>query len=115
MSDYNQTRDAAGVITSRFGNMLRNLSDEQEEHRMENNMDVSDVIKNVMGTSAAVEIMNELVLATLVSSRDTCIAERDRLKDITDQRDMTDYEAEDWSCLVFDIYAFNRVIEYYGG
>lgn len=115
MSDYNQTRNTSGVIASRFSQMLRNLSDEQEEHRMENNMDVSDVIKNVMGTTAAVEILNELVLATLVSSRDTCIAERDRLKDITARRDMTDCETEDWSCLVFDIYAFNRVIEYYGG
>lgn len=31
MTDYNQTRDAAGVITTRFENMLRNLSDDYEE------------------------------------------------------------------------------------
>lgn len=31
MSDYNQTRDAAEVITSRFSNMLRNLKDDYEE------------------------------------------------------------------------------------
>ena len=31
MSDYKQTRDAAGVITSRFDKMLRNLTDEYEE------------------------------------------------------------------------------------
>ena len=31
MSDYKQTRDAAGVITSRFDKMLRNLSDDYED------------------------------------------------------------------------------------
>ena len=31
MSDYNQTRDAAGTITSRFANMLRDLQDDYEE------------------------------------------------------------------------------------
>lgn len=31
MSDYNQTRDAAGMITSRFSKMLKNLQDDYEE------------------------------------------------------------------------------------
>lgn len=31
MSDYNQTRDAAGKITSRFSTMLKNLGDEYED------------------------------------------------------------------------------------
>jgi hypothetical protein len=31
MSDYQQTRDAAGKITTRFDRMLRNLMDECEE------------------------------------------------------------------------------------
>lgn len=31
MSDYKQTRDAAGIITSRFANMLKNLQDDYEE------------------------------------------------------------------------------------
>ena len=31
MSDYKQTRDASGVITSRFANMLRNLKDDYED------------------------------------------------------------------------------------
>jgi len=31
MSDYKQTRDAAGIITSRFSNMLKNLQDDYEE------------------------------------------------------------------------------------
>ena len=31
MSDYNQTRDAAGMVTSRFDKMLRNLTDDYED------------------------------------------------------------------------------------
>jgi len=31
MSDYKQTRDFAGVVTTRFSKMLRNLSDDIEE------------------------------------------------------------------------------------
>jgi hypothetical protein len=31
MTDYNQTRDAAGMITSRFSTMLKNLQDEYED------------------------------------------------------------------------------------
>lgn len=31
MSDYNQTRDAAGNITSRFSKMLKNLQDDYED------------------------------------------------------------------------------------
>ena len=30
-SDYKQTRDAAGIITSRFDKMLRNLTDDYED------------------------------------------------------------------------------------
>lgn len=31
MTDYKQTRDAAGIITSRFTNMLKNLQEDYEE------------------------------------------------------------------------------------
>lgn len=31
MSDYKQTRDAAGIITTRFDRMLRNLRDDYED------------------------------------------------------------------------------------
>ena len=31
MTDYNQTRDAAGKITSRFNKMLHNLAEDYEE------------------------------------------------------------------------------------
>ena len=78
-------------------------------------MKVTDVLVNVLQTNAAVEIMNELVLATLIRSRDTCIEARDRLDAIIIQRDLKPHEEEDWVCLVQDIQALNRVIDYYGG
>ena len=78
-------------------------------------MNVQEALINVLQTNAAVEIMNEIVLATLISSRDTCVVERDKLNAIKVHRDLKPHEAEDWACLVFDIQALNRVIEYYGG
>jgi len=78
-------------------------------------MKVTDVLVNVLQTNAAVEIMNELVLATLISSRDTCIEARDKLNAIKVHREWRPHEAKDWACLVFDIHALNRVIDYYGG
>lgn len=78
-------------------------------------MKLTDVLVNVLQTNAAVEIMNELVLATLISSRDTCIEARSRLDDIMINRELKPHEEEDWLCLVQDIQALNRVIDYYGG
>ena len=78
-------------------------------------MNVQEVMANVLSTNAAVEIMNELVLATLISSRDTCVEARDRLQKLRNTRELKLHEEEDWECLIFDIQALNRVIDYYGG
>jgi hypothetical protein len=78
-------------------------------------MNVQETFMNVLQTNAAVEIMNELVLATLISSRDTCIEARDKLQRIQNTRKLKPHEEEDWKCLIFDIHALNRVIDYYGG
>lgn len=78
-------------------------------------MKVSDVLANVLQTNAAVELMNELVLATLISSRNISVSERDRLDAIKAYRELKPHEEEDWACLVQDIQAINRVIDYYGG
>ena len=78
-------------------------------------MDVSDVLKNVLQTHSAVEIMNEIVLAALKSSRDTCIEMRLRLDGNRSTDHLSDFEMEDWTSLVLDIAALNRVIDYYGG
>lgn len=78
-------------------------------------MKVSDVLANVLQTNAAVELMNELVLATLISSRNISVSERERLDAIKAYRELKPHEDEDWVCLVQDIQAINRVIDYYGG
>jgi hypothetical protein len=78
-------------------------------------MNVQETLMNVLQTNAAVEIINELVLSALISSRDTCIVERARLDNIAKNRKLHEHEEMDWECLVQDIHALNRVIEYYGG
>ena len=78
-------------------------------------MNVSEVLKNLAGTSAAVEIMNEIVLGVLTSSRETLILERERLDEIAKTRPLSDFEQEDWEMIVQDIVAIDRVIDYYGG
>ena len=77
-------------------------------------MDVKEILTDVLQSSAAVEIMNEVVLATLKSSRDTCIEMRLRLDGGRGTDHLTDVEMEDWQSLVLDILALDRVIEYYG-
>ena len=77
-------------------------------------MNVQETFMNVLQTNAAVEIMNELVLATLISSRDTCIEARDKLQRIQNTRKLKPHEEEDRKSLIFDIHALNLVIDYYG-
>jgi len=78
-------------------------------------MNVPDIIRNALQTSAAVEIMNEVVLATLRSSRETCAEMRLRLDGDRGTDHLTDTQMEDWQSLVLDIAALDRVIDYYGG
>ena len=78
-------------------------------------MNVHDILKNALQTSAAVDIMNEIVLATLISSRETCIEMRELLDANRSVDHLTDAEMEDWKTIVLDIAALDRVIDYYGG
>ena len=79
-------------------------------------MNVPDILKNALQTSAAVEIMNEVVLATLNSSRETCIEMRELLEAKRDRKGRwSSSEEQDWASLVLDIAALDRVIDYYGG
>ena len=79
-------------------------------------MDVKDVMKGVMQSNAAVELMNEIVLSALASSRDTCVEMRELIEAKRDRNGLwSTPEAEDWESLVQDIAALNRVIDYYGG
>ncbi len=78
-------------------------------------MDVKETLTGVLQTNAAVEIMNEIVLHALQSSRDTCVEMRLLLDGARSTDHLTDLEMEDWTSLVLDIAALNRVIDYYGG
>ena len=78
-------------------------------------MNVLETLTNVLQTSAAVEIMNEVVLATLKSSRETCIEMRKELDFKVGTGNATEAQMKDWESLVQDIAALNRVIDYYGG
>ena len=78
-------------------------------------MNVNDILNNVLQTSAAVEITNEIVLLALQSSRDTCTELRKELDFKVGTGDATESETKDWEELVQDMAALNRVIDYYGG
>jgi len=78
-------------------------------------MDINKIMRNVMGTQSALELMNELVLATLQSSRESCIEVRERLDAKRSTGKLTDIAMEDWQMVVLDIAALDRVIDYYGG
>jgi hypothetical protein len=79
-------------------------------------MDVKETLTGVLKTDAAVEIMNEIVLHALQSSRDICVEMRELLEAKRDRKGRwSSAEAQDWESLVLDIAALNRVIDYYGG
>ena len=78
-------------------------------------MDVKDVMLSLIQSNAAVEAVNEMVLAALQSSRDTCVEMRLLLDGDRNTDHLTDLQMEDWESLVLDIAALDRVIDYYGG
>ena len=79
-------------------------------------MDVKETLTDVLQTNAAVEIMNEIVIHALQSSRDTCAEMRELLEAKRDRKGLwSSSEEQDWASLVLDIAALDRVIDYYGG
>ena len=78
-------------------------------------MDVKEVMLSVLQTNAAVEIMNEIVIHALQSSRDMCTELREELDFKVGTGNATEAQMKDWESLVQDIAALNRVIDYYAG
>lgn len=78
-------------------------------------MDVKEVMKNVLQTTAAAEIINEIMWFTLKGSLETCVEMRQELDIIVSMGEATEVEMEDWERLAQDIAALERVIDYYGG
>ena len=74
-----------------------------------------ELLGDALETEAAHNLLDHIVLGKLKSSRDMAIAERDRLNAIKVHRELKEHEEKDWVEIVFDIHAFNRVIECYGG
>lgn len=77
-------------------------------------MNVQQIMTKVLQTNAAVEIMNELVIATLQSSKETLVLERERLDKFRLERPLRPYEETDWTEIVQDIVAIDRLLNYYG-
>ena len=75
-------------------------------------MNAVDIIMTAMKTNAGFEFLNEIVIAALEDARNNCVEERERLDKLEYKMP---HQQEDWECLVQDIHALNRVIEYYGG
>lgn len=78
-------------------------------------MNLKDAILSVVQSNAAEEVVNEMVLAALQSSRDTCIELREEIDLAASTGNATEPQMKDWESLVQDIVALNRVIDYYGG
>ncbi len=78
-------------------------------------MDVKEVMLSVLQTTAALEVVNEIVWNALKGSRDVCIELREELDLKVSMGEATVVQMIDWECLVKDIEALERVIEYYGG
>ena len=78
-------------------------------------MKMIDLLGDVLETEAMHDLLDHVVLGKLKSSLDSCIIERERLDNIKKNRKLFDHEEADWECLVQDIHALNRVIDYYGG
>lgn len=78
-------------------------------------MDAKKVLSDVLQSNAAVEIMNELVAATLKSSRECLFVELKRFSDIKKERPLSYIERDDEETIKEDIEAINRTIDYYGG
>lgn len=76
-------------------------------------MKVIDLLAKTLEHEAVWELIDHLVIERLKETRDLCITERDRLNVIRAHREWKPHEAEDWTSLVFDIQALERVIDYY--
>jgi hypothetical protein len=74
-----------------------------------------ELLGDALETETAHNLVDHILLGKLRATRDYCIEERDRLNAVRIHREWRPHEAEDWTELVFDIQALNRVIDYYGG
>ncbi len=77
-------------------------------------MKIIELLGNALESEAMHDLLDHVVLGKLRSSLDNCVVERERLDNIKANRELKPHEEEDWNCVVQDIHALNRVIDYYG-
>jgi hypothetical protein len=76
-------------------------------------MKVIDLLAKTLEHEAVWELIDHLVIERLKETRDMCEKERDRLISIHNTRGLRKHEEDDWYCVVLDIQALQRVIDYY--
>lgn len=80
----------------------------------EKEMNVIDLLTKALNTEATWDLLDNVVILRLKESRDLFVKERERLDNIAKNRELQAHEHEDWTSLVQDIVALNRVMEIYG-
>lgn len=78
-------------------------------------MKMADLLDDIFESEAMLNLLDIIVNKRIQASRDMCVEERKRLDDLKNQRELESQEEQDWVCLVQDIAALDRVIDYYGG
>ena len=73
-----------------------------------------ELIMKAFDTEAGWDLLDNLTVLRLKESRDLFIKERERLDNIKLNHELKPHEEQDWTSLVQDIAAINRVLEIYG-
>lgn len=73
-----------------------------------------ELVMKAFDSEAGEDLLENIVVFRLKESRDLFIKERERLDNIKVNRELKPHEEEDWTSLVQDIAALNRVLEIYG-
>ena len=73
-----------------------------------------ELVMKAFDSEAGWDLLDNLMVLRLKESRDLFIKERDRLDFAKTIRELKPHEELDWTSLVLDITAINRVLEVYG-
>ena len=94
MSDYKQTRDAAGNVTSQYGQMLRNLDDDLVKRLREDQPVTQDMVSTMQCAlqDAAAERIEELQAQRNFAQRQVVVAEIKLAKAVDFIEDLTGCE-----------------------
>ena len=77
-------------------------------------MKVIDLLTKALEHEGVWDLIDHFVVLRLKESLALNVHERERLDEIKKHRELKEHEEADWECLVQDIAAMNRIIDYYG-